>query len=161
MTSPPFCSETTANNRVINTSTEGLVQLQCCQWTINSTKNITIRLELFLVTNDLLILEVCLVMQKRDQKKWLYKRVLQSSLKGRARAIMYSPNCFHFNQFIFSFSKNSSRFVSSIRNKEITGFLHPHLGCHWYARGQFGRASVTAVTVPHRTCHYLEIPGQR
>lgn len=120
-------------------------------------KNITIRLELFLVTNDLLILEVCLVMQKRDQKKWLYKRVLQSSLKGRARAIMCSPNCFHFNQFIFSFSKNSSRFVSSIRNKEITGFLHPHLGCHWYARGQFGRASVSHCC--HCTTPYLPLLG--
>lgn len=68
-------------------------------------KNITIRLELFLVTNDLLILEVCLVMQKRDQKKWLYKRVLQSSLKGRARAIMCSPNCFHFNHLYFHFQR--------------------------------------------------------
>lgn len=37
-TSPPLCSETTAYNPVINTSTEGLIQLQRCQHTINSTK---------------------------------------------------------------------------------------------------------------------------
>lgn len=37
-TSPPLCSEITAYNPVINTSTEGLIQLQRCQRTINSTK---------------------------------------------------------------------------------------------------------------------------
>lgn len=37
-TSPPLRSETTSYNPVINTSTEGLIQLQRCQRTINSTK---------------------------------------------------------------------------------------------------------------------------
>lgn len=95
-------------------------------------------------------------MQNSDQKKLVYKKTSKNILRGGAYYIkplisLISTSLSFFPEQYYSLG------ISNTCKKEITGFLHPHLGCHWYAQGQSWQhhAAVTVI-VPYCIQHSLE-----